>query len=232
VLLDAFEDLPGLDDAAVVFLVFPRHLGGEEVVVPLPHEFRNRLPHLLAEALVPEGEFEIQVLSENALGKGFDQRVVERLRLRHPLLGVLVGGDVPGDAEGADRSSPRVAKGHFCLQEPRDGPVARCHPLFGVDHRLPRADDLLFDIEGMLGAFGGEEVEIGLADEILRLSAEATGEGLVDAGEAALAVLEVDEIRERVQEDAEKILVARLRGPPPHGLVAHRGAPTLCKGNP
>src|SRR5262249_19510726 len=93
----------------------------------------------------------------------------------------------------------------------------------------------------------GEEVEVGLADGLIRRrQAEALGQRPADAQEAAVAVLEIDAVRHQPEEGAEQVLLLdgggarrgvrnrchrRLlragacgrRGPPGHRLLYRRG---------
>jgi hypothetical protein len=204
VLLDGLEGLPRLDDAPVVLLVLPGERGGEEVEVRAPEHLLEAPADRRAELGVGEGEAPLQVLADDVLGQVLDERVVERHRGTEGLLGLLVVADVAREAEGADDVAARVAVRHLGGEDPRLGLVGPAAVLLEVDDRLAGLDDLLLALVGGLGERAGEEVEVGLADRLRGVGEpEACGERAADAEEAAVAVLEVDEVLEGVEEDDE-----------------------------
>ena len=224
VLLDGLEGLPALDDAAVVLLVLAGEGGREEVVVVAAQDLLQAPADRRAELRVGEGEAAFEVLAEDVLGQVLDEGVVERHGAAERLLGPLVGRDVAGEAEGADDLPAGVPKGHFGREGPGLHLVRPDGPLLQIGHGLAGLDDLLLALVGALGELAGEEVEVPLADRLGGVGeAEARREGPADTEEAALAVLEVDEVLEGVeQEDELQVFLQRGLGEALQGPLSFR----------
>ncbi len=79
--------------------------------------------------------------------------------------------------------------------------------LLFLEDRLTGADDLLFIGKSLLRMFFAEYVEVGLVDCLGRIAkSEMLGHGAADEDKAALAVLEIDIVRNVFQEGMEEIL--------------------------
>ncbi len=85
-MLDDVEDLSALDDATIVFAIFLGQVRREEVEIGLPFDRLERRAELRAKLLVGEREPAFQVLAEDHLRDGLDQRVVEDLGLEEDAL--------------------------------------------------------------------------------------------------------------------------------------------------
>ena len=121
--------------------------------------------------------------------------------------GLLCGGEFLLDAL-AVRYVPRDSKGPH--DPPRGIPewqlggrnpaLVAIHPGFLFllrHHELALENQIVLIVPGRLPVFGGEEVEVGLADQLGRIAApEAGGVRPVDQCESAFYVLEVDVIRQ------------------------------------
>ena len=115
-------------------------------------------------------------------------------------------GDVPGDAEGADDAAVLVAERHLGRRDPGDLAAAPGLLLLLADHGLLGLHDGPLVVPRLAGVLLGEEVEIRLAHHLGRVAqAEPVGQGLVDADEAALGILEVDRVRDGVHERVEQV---------------------------
>src|SRR5262249_46142755 len=80
-LLDNVQDLPTLQDALVVPAILLGELARVEIKVRLTPDLLEAAPELRAELLVGESKAALEVLAEDHLGDGFDQRVIEDLGL-------------------------------------------------------------------------------------------------------------------------------------------------------
>jgi len=108
-------------------------------------------------------------------------------------LGLFLGGDVAGDAEGADEFAGAVAQGEFGGGGPAGLVVGRVGFFLDVEEGGAGLEDALFVFVGSARVAAGEVVEVGVADEVGRVAgAEFAGHEGVDAEEAALEVFEVN----------------------------------------
>ncbi len=132
--------------------------------------------------------------------------------LAQRFLGALELRDVAGDAERAGDPAVRVAEGHLGGGDPPHVAVEPGLLLLLAHQRLSRADDVQFVLTRQPGVLLREEVEIRLADRLRGVAeAEVTCQGLVDADEAAADVLEVNVVREVVQERVKQIALVGQR---------------------
>ena len=130
---------------AVVAAVLLGQLAGEEIEVGLSQDLLEAAPQLRAEPLVGEGEPAVEVLAEDHLGEGLDQRVIEDLRLAEgpdraaPLVGhgLEVGGEDGVPLPQPPERDPGA--GHDGHQDEREGgdPERLPHPT-GGEHELQR----------------------------------------------------------------------------------------------
>ncbi len=108
-----------------------------------------------------------------------DELVLERVQFQEPLvppgqlegligqrvLGLDLGGDIPGDAEGADDLAVLIPQRHLGGRHPGVRPAAVGLQLHLPDDRLAGLDDPLLVGEGGRGVLGAEHVEVGLAGQ-------------------------------------------------------------------
>ncbi len=195
--------LPRLDLGEVEDVVddsqerFGRQLGHVQVVALLARQLRvqGQFGHA-DDAVHGRADFMAHVRPELALGPV--GRLRSLLRLLQRDLGLLADGDVTRHAEGADDLTLLVAQRHLGRRGPGFAAVGPRLLFHHVHERFGGADDALFVVESLLGVLGQEVIEVGLAGGLLRvLDAVPLGQGVVDADEAALEVLEVDAVGPR-----------------------------------
>jgi hypothetical protein len=90
-------------------------------------------------------------------------------------LGLLDGGDVLGEAEGADDLAALVAQRHLAGEDPHDFALLPDFAFDFADDGFTGADDFLLVLEGRPGVFLGVEIEIGFADQFLGAQTKALG---------------------------------------------------------
>lgn len=121
------------------------------------------------------------------------QRVVQSL-MGERLLGLDLAADVPRDAVGPHDAAVLVDERELRRRDPAHVPVAPALGFDDADLGLARLDDARLALEELLGRVVVEEVEVGLAHDVLDAPAGRHALGAVRAheDEAAFAVLEVD----------------------------------------
>ena len=121
-------------------------------------------------------------------------------------LSELVVGDVSRDSDEADDQAAAVAQRHLRRRHPGLASVLPGLSFLDADQLFARLQQPLFVGERLLRVFVGEEIEVRLADGILRVvESPARSQGSADADEPALRVLEVDLVRDVVQQRVEQI---------------------------
>ncbi len=115
VLFDDVKHLSTLDDPAIVAAVFLGEVAGPEIKIGLAQNLIEATAQLVAKPLVREGEPAIEILAQDVLRQGLDERVVEDLGLAQGLDGPApLGGDglqVDGEVAMALPQSPECDPG-------------------------------------------------------------------------------------------------------------------------
>jgi hypothetical protein len=129
--------------------------------------------------------------------------------MTHFLLRQLLRRDLPRDPDDPDDLARLVALRHLRRGYPAHPPVRPHFPLLLVEHHLPRRHDPLLVVIRLLRVLRVEEIEIRQADRLRRIGElQVLGEGPVDPHDPALPVLEVDVVRDRIQEAVQEDLLA------------------------
>ena len=157
----------------------------------------------------------LQPVEEQRAVREIGERIVERLVLQL-LLGLLALGDVARDPEGPHDVPLPIAQRKLRRRDPAELAGRQRLLLLHVHERLAGANDLLLVAQRLRRVLVGEEVEVGPTDGERRVG-EAEPRRLisVDAGEAALAILEVDAVEEvvhqRLQQEGRVLAFGNLR---------------------
>ena len=140
----------------------------------------------------------------------------ERLRLRQGMrhhvlhgqaaLGPFAQGDVTGDAKRAHDAARLVAQALLGRRYPSGRAIGPGFLFLAADQRLAGANDLLLIVESPLRVIRREKIKVPLANRLLRRAEiEEGGHGFVDPKKAALAILEIDVVGDRVQQPIHQI---------------------------
>ena len=176
--------------------------------------------HLLGR-LVPRDNRGRLVDGQDRVAGGFHHCAEPLLAVPLGLFRPLAGGDVAGDAEGADDPALRIAQRHLGRRDPGVRAIRPGLPLLQVNHRLAGLHDALFILERLQGVLVGEQIEIGLPHHGGDRPAIAAGFGRADRDEARLAVLEIDVVRQALHQRAEEKMFLYQDLPVRLGLHVH-----------
>jgi len=165
------------------------------------------------------------VRPEHQVARRLHERAVFRFGLPQRLLGALAVGDVPGDAERADGLASVVVQRRLGGRNPGVGTIGPGLPFF-LGHRPPRPNDQLLILVGLPRMLRRKEVSVCLAHRLSRVTqTEQLREGFVDSDEAAVAIFEVDMVRDVIHEGLHQrpLLGQRLLRPLALGQALRRG---------
>ena len=87
---DIFEHLLRFAHAAIVALVFVGQVEGREIVIDLPHQFRQRFAEIATKLLVGKCKSAFAIFAPSAQRQTFHQREITRLGIAKCLLGVFL----------------------------------------------------------------------------------------------------------------------------------------------
>ena len=163
----------------------------------------------------------LQAVDEQRSIRQIGERIVERLPLQL-LLGLLARGDVARDAEGPHDVPPGRAAGASSSRPSGHRRLPNL-PLLDIDERLPGAKDLLLVAQRLRRVLLGEEVDVGPTDgQRWARDAEPYRRVAVDPREAALAILEVDAVRDVVHQRLQQEDLILKLGNRGHDLARDR----------
>src|ERR1017187_9474742 len=141
------------------------------------------------------------------LAKGLHLLGLAELFLQFPAF-----GDIAGDAEDADDLSALIAERYLGGGCPGDSSVRPSFLFFLSYHRLARTENGLFILISLPGVFLAVEIKIRLARRLPRIAkSQMTGQGRVDAGKTALAILEINRVRSVSHEVPKQIAFGSKR---------------------
>ena len=165
-----------------------------------------------------EGDLSLAIPGrDGAIGVHADECVVSRLEdqavvltlLPQRLLDVLQIRDVPGDAGNPGNPPALVEHRDLCRRHPADVSIGLDEFLDPVGLRLAGPHDLLLVVVPTSGAFGFEIVRIAFPHALRGVyRAESARLLLVDYGEAGIAVLEINQVRNVFHESAQQLPLA------------------------
>jgi hypothetical protein len=149
------------------------------------------------------------VLEQGAIGQS-GKGIVER-HVPDSQFGLLPMRNIVGDSHGANDLARRILKRDFRGECPGLAPIRPGLFFLFLNHRLTRAQHLLFVSERLIGMFCAEDVCVGPSNCSGRvLQAEVVCHGSADAKKPAVCVLEEDIVRnvfkKRIQEASIKLM--------------------------
>ena len=113
--------------------------------------------------------------------------------------------DIAGDADNSDDRAVVIKNRNLCCRAPCHTAIRPGFHFLHIFQRFAGGDDPLFILVGLAGVLFVEEVEVRLADNLLRIAeAENFGVGRIDFNKPALPVFEINAILCGIQQTVQQ----------------------------